>query len=102
VACALPLLVGCVEVKPAALSALESAVHFRARSLDDEGLRKFAAQSAAGFSSWPPAQWDARSLDLAALYFNPSLDVARARWAAARADVIAARQIPNPTPQITP
>lgn len=35
----------------------------------------------------PPDRWDARALDLAALYFNPSLAVARARWKTAEAAV---------------
>lgn len=101
-ACALPLLASCTEVKPAALSPAQSASQFRARSLDDEGLRKFAVQPAAGMVSWPPQRWDARALDLAALHFNPTLDVARSRWAAARADVVTAGQIPNPTVQLSP
>lgn len=102
VACALPLVASCSEVKPAALSPAQSANQFRARSLDDEGLRKFAAQPVAGMTSWPPQRWDARALDLAALHFNPTLDVARSRWSAARADVVTAGQIPNPTVSISP
>src|SRR5258707_3607823 len=49
------------------------------RSLDDPELRAWMQQSA-GLQppSWPLETWDLNSLTLAAYYFNPALDVARA------------------------
>jgi outer membrane protein TolC len=101
-ACLIPLLCACASVKPVTLTTGETAATFRSRSLDDAGLRRFATQAAAAFLSWPPERWDARALDVAALYFNPSLAVARARWQVADAAVGTAREIPNPTLNIAP
>jgi outer membrane protein TolC len=41
--------------------------------------------------------WDLARLTLAALYFHPNLDIARAKLAEARAGAITARQVPNPS-----
>ncbi len=43
------------------------------------------------------ASWDLTRLTLAALYYHPNLDIARAKLAEARAGVITARQVPNPS-----
>lgn len=53
----------------------------------------------AGFSpsSWPLAEWDLNSLTLAAYYFNPKMDVARAKAAAAAASIDTAATKPNPS-----
>ncbi|HYL90488.1 MAG TPA: TolC family protein [Burkholderiales bacterium] len=67
------------------------------RSLDDERLRRFIA---AGVSlrgeTARPVYWNLESLSLAALYYHPDLDLARARLAAARASITTVRQVPNP------
>ncbi|HEV2177835.1 MAG TPA: TolC family protein [Terriglobia bacterium] len=52
--------------------------------------------------AWPPKTWDLRLLTLAAFYFNPTLDVARARVAAAEGTIVTARARPNPTLSVTP
>jgi len=46
--------------------------------------------------TWPPAAWDLKSLTLAALYFHPDMDIARAQWGVARAGRITAGERPNP------
>jgi outer membrane protein TolC len=51
---------------------------------------------------WPPQTWVLKSLSLAALYFNPTLDTARARLEEAQAAVITANARPNPTISIAP
>jgi cobalt-zinc-cadmium efflux system outer membrane protein len=43
-----------------------------------------------------------RTLTLAAFYYHPDLDLARARWRQARAATITAGQIPNPTVGMDP
>ena len=47
----------------------------------------------------PPAQgrWDLADLTLAAVYYHPQLDIARAKLAEARAGVMTAGQAPNPS-----
>ena len=51
---------------------------------------------------WPAAKWDFEMLTLAAFYYHPSLDVARAVWAEARAGIVTAGARPNPTVGFTP
>jgi outer membrane protein TolC len=53
-------------------------------------------------SPWPPATWDLQTLSLAALYFNPALDSARARVAGSEAALLTAGARPNPTLSIAP
>lgn len=102
VGCLLSLVAGCAGPQPVELSAADAAAQFRTRRLDDERLRQLAALPAAGLSSWPPVVLDARALDLAAVYFSPALQVARARWQAAEAAIVTADQIPNPTFNVSP
>jgi outer membrane protein TolC len=51
---------------------------------------------------WPPKTWNLQTLSIAALYFNPTLDLARARVARADAAVVTAGARPNPTLGISP
>lgn len=101
-AASLVVLAGCAAVRPVAVAPEATAASFRERSLDDAGLRRLAAQPDAGVASWPPARLDARALDVAALYFNPSLQVARSKWQVAKAAIETAGQIPNPTVSVSP
>src|SRR5437879_2740407 len=85
-------LIACASYKPAPISAAKNADAIQARSLADPRLRTFIA--AARASSGPPDAadsagadhaWDLTTLTLAALYYHPNLDLARARFAEARA-----------------
>lgn len=98
----LPLLAACAHVRPITLTTGQSAAAFKARSLDDPELKRFAAKSSAGFAQWPPATYDARALDVAALYFSPTLATARAKAQAAQAAIVTAGEIPNPTLSLSP
>ncbi len=90
------------QYHPRPLSAADSATSFEARSLADPGLRTFAEkQLGHPASPWPPA-WDLQTLSLAALYFNPELDAARARTAESQAALVTAAARPNPTFSIAP
>jgi outer membrane protein TolC len=51
---------------------------------------------------WPPKTWNLQTLSLAALYFNPTLDLARARLARADAAVVTAGARPNPSLGLSP
>jgi len=96
---------GCARYKyhPAPLSPPTLAQSLEARSLDDPDLRVWMDHSA-GFkpSSWPMREWDLNSLTLAAFYFNPDLDVARANAAAADAAITTAAAKPNPSVSFAP
>jgi len=99
------LLTGCAaqRYRPAPIVPSASASQFESRSLADTGLRSFEERSL-GYtvSPWPPNAWDLQALSLAALYFNPSLDLVRARLATAKGAVVTASARPNPTFDFTP
>src|SRR5689334_5195051 len=87
------LLTGCAtrQHRPAPIVPSATASQFESRSLADTGLRFFEEQSLEhSVSPWPPKAWDLQTLSLAALYFNPSLDLARARLAMAEGAVTTA------------
>ncbi len=91
------LLAGCQRFQPVPLSAGESAAALEARSLNDPGLKEFAAQVSTRVpAAWPPEQWDFPALTLVAFYFHPSLDLARAQWRLANAGEKTAGGRPNP------
>ena len=91
---------GCRHYEPAPLAPADSAAALESRSLADPGLRALFDELRPG--SWPLARWDLTALTLAALYFHPSLDVARAHWRAVEAGVRTAGARPNPTLSVTP
>ena len=68
------------------------------RSLGDEGLQRFLRENLGQV----PATWDFEALSWAAFYFHPSLEVARAQWAAARAKVQTADARSNPVVSLGP
>jgi cobalt-zinc-cadmium efflux system outer membrane protein len=80
-----------------------TASQFESRNLVDPGLRSFEEQNLGhAISAWPPQSWDLQTLSIAALYFNPALDSARARIAATKASLVTAGARPNPTLSIAP
>jgi outer membrane protein TolC len=101
----LGLATGCARYKyhPAPISPPALARGLYNRSLDDPELRSWMQQSA-GFqaSSWPLESWDLNSLTLAAYYFNPDLDVARANVTSAEAGIRTAAMKPNPSVTVGP
>ena len=102
---ALALLAGCAPYKyrAAPISPAAVAAGLYSRSLDDPDLRTWMQRSA-GFetSSWPLRVWDLHSLILAAYYYNPDLDVARANAVAAEAAIKTAAMKPNPAVGLGP
>jgi outer membrane protein, heavy metal efflux system len=94
---------GCTRYHPRPLSAERSAAALEARTLSAPGLERFlAAASGDGAAEWPLPRWDYSHLVLAAYYFHPDLDVARAAWAVARAGQVTAGQRPNPFVSVLP
>lgn len=83
------------------ISAGTLATTYNARSLASVDLRDFVQRHAmrAG-TGWPPPRWNLDTLTLAALYYNPDLDIARARLASTEASIKTAAQRPNPSLQL--
>ncbi|HEX7470617.1 MAG TPA: TolC family protein, partial [Verrucomicrobiae bacterium] len=97
------LLSGCARFQPRPISPAESAVKLESRSLTNSALKVFLGKNLhREFANWPAEEWDFEMLTLAAFYFHPSLDVARAQWHAAQAGVKTAGGLPNPTLTVTP
>ncbi|HEY2387165.1 MAG TPA: TolC family protein [Candidatus Binatia bacterium] len=94
---------GCHHIAPRPLAPEWSASALEARRLDDPGLRVFLASVPNGVpEAWPLRRWDLDRLTLAALYFHPALDVARAHAAAVAAGRETAAMRPNPTLGVSP
>jgi outer membrane protein TolC len=97
------LLAGCAHFQPQPLAPDRSAAQLEARRLDDAGLKAFISTNATPAPEmWPPEKWDLNTLTLAAFYFHPSLEVARAEWQVAQAGVKTAGARPNPSVSVTP
>lgn len=90
-------LAGCTSYSPKPLVSEESRAQFEGRSLSDGGLKQFLTTH--GLAE---GEWNLPRLTLVALYFNPTLDVARARVREAEAGVRAAEAHPNPTFSFAP
>ena len=81
---ALGLVAGCARFHPQPLSPAETAAGLESRSLDNPRLKAFLEKNLnRELNPWPAAKWDFEMLTLAAFYYHPSLDVARAVWAEA-------------------
>jgi cobalt-zinc-cadmium efflux system outer membrane protein len=94
---------GCVRFHPEPLSPEQSANTLEKRSLADPGLRKFIEENLHhSLDVWPPRVWDFPMLTLAALYYHPDLEAARAESEVARAGIKTAGGRPNPTLNATP
>ncbi|HET7600813.1 MAG TPA: TolC family protein [Gemmatimonadales bacterium] len=89
----LALAAACAPYVPAPIDPAARAEAFAARSLDAPGLAEYLA---AHGSRAPAGGWGSADLALAALYWQPGLDRARADWRAARAGEITAGARPQP------
>lgn len=92
------LLAGCARYQSEPISPAVQAAALDARTLSDPRLREFVSVGAAlvGVRT-AKISWDLSRLTLAAVYYHPDLDIARGKLASARASVITAAQIPNPS-----
>lgn len=66
----------------------------------DQGLTAFVEKNSSETS--PANSWDLEKLTLAAFYYSPDIELARAQWAVARGGETTAAQQPNPTLTFTP
>jgi outer membrane protein, heavy metal efflux system len=92
---------GCAHFQDRPLSAEKSLADFDARTLRDVGLKAFLETNHIT-GEWPRTEWNLETLTLAALYFHPDLDVARAQLAGAKARKVTAGERPNPTVSVSP
>ncbi|HEV2423853.1 MAG TPA: TolC family protein [Terriglobia bacterium] len=91
------------QYHPVPLSPALTAQHLEERSLSDGGLEQFIRQNPAlSAAAWPPAKWDLQLLTLAAFYFSPDLEAARAQVVTAQAAIVTAGMKPNPTLSVSP
>ena len=94
---------GCAHYEAAPISAGRKATVLETRRLDDPGLRKFIRENLPPEGGSEQARsWDLERLVLAAYYFHPEMEVARAEWEVALAGIQTAGGRPNPTLSLTP
>ncbi len=97
------LFTGCAHFQAHPISPEKTAAQLESRRLDDAGLKGFLKQnSGREVKDWPRKSWDLQDLTLAAFYFHPNLEVARAQWLVASAGVRTAGARPNPSVSVTP
>src|ERR1700754_3326460 len=95
------LLTGCATYRAQPIVAPELARQFETRSLAGGELHTwFAHELGHDVDPWPPARWNRQWLTLAAWYYSPALDVARAQWGTAKAGIEVADAMPNPILQL--
>lgn len=97
------MLAGCARFHSQPLSPAQNAERLESRPLTNAELKLFLETNLhRAFPAWPAEDWDFDMLTLAAFYYQPSLEVARAEWAVARGGETTAAQRPNPTLNVTP
>jgi cobalt-zinc-cadmium efflux system outer membrane protein len=92
---------GCATYQDRPLSGPETLDRFESRTLEASDLQAYL-QDKLDVQQWPPAAWNLPELTLAAFFYSPQLDVARARWAAAQGRRRTAAERPNPAFGFTP
>ena len=91
------LFAGCVKFQRASLNPSQLYNEYNARRLESIELKKFIEEKTGKIiTNWPPQVWDFELLALAGLYFNPSLESARASGKVAESAIISAGARPNP------
>ncbi|AIT23312.1 TolC family protein [Burkholderia thailandensis] len=94
-------LAGCAAYHPRPIAPAELARQFEARTLASAELHAYLCRALGhDVTPWPLPGWNREMLTLAAWYYSPALDVARAQWGTARAAIDVAGAIPNPVLQL--
>ncbi len=94
------LLSSCASFEPEPISPADTIAAYEARTLDNPDLQRYVTSHLHGDAGRRvPSRWDLTTLTLAAFYFSPELDVARAKAATDQAAVQTAGQRPNPSLQ---
>ena len=92
---------GCVHFRPSPLSAARSLDAFEARTLDRPDLGNYLKTNSLA-ASWPLTRWDLPSLTLAAFFYHPDLDVARAQFDVSKGENRRAGERANPSLTLAP
>jgi outer membrane protein TolC len=92
----LAIAASCIRYHPQPIVPAKSMEDFESRRLDSPELKALLISNRE-VEDWPPAAWNLKALTLAALYFHPDMDVARAQWGVARGGRITAGERPNPS-----
>ncbi|MEX3634633.1 TolC family protein [Paraburkholderia sp. BR14320] len=92
---------GCTTYRPVPIAAAQLAQEFEQRSLTSAELHAYVVRETGHDAAlWPPVRWNRELLTLAAFYYSPALDLARAQWGTAKAGIDVANAIPNPVLQV--
>ena len=95
------VLTGCATYRPQPIAPMQLAQRFEERTLASAELRAYLArQLGHDIVPWPLPRWNREMLTLAAWYYSPALDIARAQWGTAKAGIDVAGAIPNPVLQL--
>jgi outer membrane protein TolC len=98
-ACA--LLAGCATYHPQPIAPMQLAQRFEERTLASADLRAYLGRLVGhDIDPWPLPRWNREMLTLAADYYSPALDIARAQWGTAKSGIDVAGAIPNPVLQL--
>src|SRR6185369_13721280 len=92
---------GCAHYQPKPLSLSDSAASLDRRSLTNSDVQSFVAAHLTNQTA-PITNWNVDSLTLAALFYQPGLQLARAQSQTAAAGKITASARPNPTLSLSP
>ncbi len=93
---------GCAHYEPQPISPAAEADALDARTLDEPRLQMLVSAGLPDDRPRQDASWGLTNLTLAALYFHPDLDIARANLSVAKAKIITAAQVPNPSVSVSP
>jgi outer membrane protein, heavy metal efflux system len=93
---------GCARYQPLPLVPERTAASLDTRALADPGLHRFLRTNLTLPGDWPLKRWNLQELTLAAFYFHPSLDLARAQWGVAKAGIQTAGGRLNPVLSAVP
>jgi outer membrane protein TolC len=94
---------GCARFQNEPISAAGSADRLEHRSLTSPALKTILETNLhRSFANWPAEEWQFDMLTLAAFYYQPSLEIARAQWRISQAEVKTAGGRPNPTLSLQP
>lgn len=97
----LAVLSGCTAYHAQPIAPAALAQQFEQRSLASEKLHAYVSREMGrDIAPWPPTRWNPETLTLAAFYYSPALDVARAQWETAKAGIEVADAVPNPVLQL--
>jgi cobalt-zinc-cadmium efflux system outer membrane protein len=96
-------LAGCVSYEAKPVLPEQNAERLLVRSLNDPSLLAFVQSNLAdGSAAELDGSWNLETLTLAAFYFHPELDVARAQWAVAEAARVTAGERPGAGIDVAP